>query len=653
MSHFWSRLVFAAGILGGGFAVGEEVASAQTCTAAASSSAYEWIRIVNIGSINNPSAGALYQNFTAISTSLTAGTAVPITVAAGFNGGTWAEYVSVYIDLNHNGALEANELVSSGVTSGTTFSGTVNIPASATAGNSLMRVLLRYGAPASPCGSFTWGEVEDYTVSIAASPVQPTGPVQQAWAVQQRALVRYSFDLIAGTKSELSRVTIPRPAGSPSDSAPRDVVELPDGRVAVVNGVNTPYVSIYSPAAGSWTHQTFPGWGMYSNENYGDIAYSSNALFVADNPIDSQQTRGIIRLDLATGAATRFATTDSIVSLAAGPDGSVYAATQGTSTVKRYNPTTLALLETFSLPQLTYGMSGLTVASDGSLYTFTSVTTSFITNTIAHYSAAHTLLQQVQRVGPYLTDIDVSPSGFVSLGTYGGEFRVFDSQLSAERIFSLGSPVYASFAAPRANAVRMVSDAGDYIGQGKTYNLEGHLAAKVNYGDKGRGVDLSYNDGASWWSLEFAGPNNTPLTAGLYANAQRFPFQSPTNPGESISGVGRGCNTLTGKFVVNPSGVAYGLYDQVTRVSIGFEQHCEGAIPALIGSVEYTAANTGIKGDANCDSKVDATDKQLFNTILAQGPSYYAKWYYTSCDLKLLDTNGDGQITAADGSVYP
>ena len=74
---------------------------------------------------------------------------------------------------------------------------------------------------------------------------------------------------------------------------------------------------------------------------------------------------------------------------------------------------------------------------------------------------------------------------------------------------------------------------------------------------------------------------------GVYENAARFPFQDPSQPGLSVSGDGRGCNTLTGRFEVNQ--VVYGANNEIDAFWATFEQHCEGAAPALRGEIRFNA----------------------------------------------------------------
>lgn len=130
------------------------------------------------------------------------------------------------------------------------------------------------------------------------------------------------------------------------------------------------------------------------------------------------------------------------------------------------------------------------------------------------------------------------------------------------------------------------SEPGDYIGLGveQTWTTEdGIFTASRNFDN---GVSIFFN-GSDKWNLDFAGPNGQLLQPGPYENATRFPFQSPTGPGLSVYGDGRGCNTLTGRFDIIE--VVYSSSGEVIRFAADFEQYCEGGTPALFGSVRLNA----------------------------------------------------------------
>jgi len=84
-----------------------------------------------------------------------------------------------------------------------------------------------------------------------------------------------------------------------------------------------------------------------------------------------------------------------------------------------------------------------------------------------------------------------------------------------------------------------------------------------------------------------------PIQPGFYPDAQRADFAAPGHPGLDVSFQNRGCNTLTGSFtianVVFSDAAALATGSPIDRFSASFEQHCEGASPALLGSFSYSA----------------------------------------------------------------
>jgi VCBS repeat-containing protein len=164
----------------------------------------------------------------------------------------------------------------------------------------------------------------------------------------------------------------------------------------------------------------------------------------------------------------------------------------------------------------------------------------------------------------------------------------------------------------------MTSQPGDYIGQGRTYSFgagSGTFTASRNYDN---GVSLSYTStgGSEWWYLDFAAPNNQTLTPGYYGGAARFPFQSANQPGLDVDGDGRGSNTLTGNFTVRQA--IYDANGNVLNFDATFEQHSEGATPALFGEIQYNYA-PGPAGVLLNDSDPNGN---LLTANLVSGPSH-------------------------------
>ena len=136
------------------------------------------------------------------------------------------------------------------------------------------------------------------------------------------------------------------------------------------------------------------------------------------------------------------------------------------------------------------------------------------------------------------------------------------------------------------------SDPGDSIGRGASQTFTLAEAKFVAWpSDFSPAVNvrvLPPNGLAFFWNLDFDAPSGTRLLPGTYAAATRFPLNPNGVPGLSITGNGGGCNTVTGSFVVLEA--TYGPQGEVLRFHATFEQHCDGAVPALRGEI-YIVAN--------------------------------------------------------------
>ncbi len=156
------------------------------CASKGNSVADEWINKVAFGTISNTSgANAGYANFTALSTTVTKGSAYTITITPAWSGTVYSEGYAVWIDYNKDGDfLDAGEAVFSKATStSTTAVGTFTIPTTAITGTTRMRVSMKYNAIPTSCEAFSYGEVEDYTVNMIAGVVDtqaPTAPTNLA-----------------------------------------------------------------------------------------------------------------------------------------------------------------------------------------------------------------------------------------------------------------------------------------------------------------------------------------------------------------------------------------------------------------------------------------------------------------------------------------
>jgi hypothetical protein len=151
------------------------------CTSNATSTADSKIDSVVFNTIVTGSAATTceaYTNYTGTqNTVVIKGQPYPIRVRPGTCGGTFTRYGKVYIDYNQDGTFQvpAEEVFTFGPTTAAqqTFAGTVTIPLAANTGTTLMRVVVtETGAltGVNPCGTYTWGETEDYLVTIIDQP---------------------------------------------------------------------------------------------------------------------------------------------------------------------------------------------------------------------------------------------------------------------------------------------------------------------------------------------------------------------------------------------------------------------------------------------------------------------------------------------------
>lgn len=139
-----------------------------------------------------------------------------------------------------------------------------------------------------------------------------------------------------------------------------------------------------------------------------------------------------------------------------------------------------------------------------------------------------------------------------------------------------------SIVTPTANSVYLESTPGDYIGGGKTYS---YLAPAAKVSVSGNSFTVSANSGSDSWSANFVGMSNlTQLKPGYYGGLQRYPFHNAVKGGMSWSGNGRGCNTLSGWFVIDK--ITY-VSGNVKEFDARFEQHCEGGSSALRGKIHW------------------------------------------------------------------
>ncbi|MFZ4399511.1 MAG: GEVED domain-containing protein [Bacteroidales bacterium] len=149
------------------------------CPSTATSTGDEDIGNVNFAGINNgvstpvlynTNANQMYNDYTGLQTaSIQPGMSYPISVSVIFANGGYTGLCNVYIDYNRNGIWDLpEELAFTSVYDeiNSTVSGNVVVPYNAIPGFTRMRVVVDESDMAPSCGTYSWGETEDYRVNI-------------------------------------------------------------------------------------------------------------------------------------------------------------------------------------------------------------------------------------------------------------------------------------------------------------------------------------------------------------------------------------------------------------------------------------------------------------------------------------------------------
>jgi hypothetical protein len=134
-------------------------------------------------------------------------------------------------------------------------------------------------------------------------------------------------------------------------------------------------------------------------------------------------------------------------------------------------------------------------------------------------------------------------------------------------------------------SLAMTSSPGDYVGQGQKY-LYTTVNATISLWGGPTGIAFDVDAGVgNTWTVDLYPASGKQLKPGVFAKATRWPFNGAGN-GLSVYGQSRGCNTDIGSFTVEQS-VFSPVDSAPEQFAASFVQHCEGAVPALRGTITY------------------------------------------------------------------
>ncbi len=151
------------------------------CNANGDSTADEWIESISIGSYTNNSGNdGGYGNYTGSTINLTTGNSYNCTLSPAYSDVEYDEYWRIWIDYNGDEDFnDSGELVyDAGGGNAGTLNASFSVPSSVSTGTTRMRIAMKWvgtvsgggtdETPPEACGTFEYGEVEDYTVNISS-----------------------------------------------------------------------------------------------------------------------------------------------------------------------------------------------------------------------------------------------------------------------------------------------------------------------------------------------------------------------------------------------------------------------------------------------------------------------------------------------------
>ncbi|MCJ8271501.1 MAG: GEVED domain-containing protein, partial [Psychrosphaera sp.] len=138
----------------------------EYCAASGIDSANQWIEQVEFASqqVQSGNNNGYLDNTGNAVIDLTKGENA-LKLTPGYSGKAYRKKWRVWIDINQDGTFTTDERIYNG-RSRKTINSKLTIDSSALTGQTRMRVAMRWGKKPKACGTFEYGEVEDYTVNI-------------------------------------------------------------------------------------------------------------------------------------------------------------------------------------------------------------------------------------------------------------------------------------------------------------------------------------------------------------------------------------------------------------------------------------------------------------------------------------------------------
>ena len=200
----------------------------------------------------------------------------------------------------------------------------------------------------------------------------------------------------------------------------RDLVLDSSGKIQIFNGTFNPYLTTIDEVAGTRADHTVTGWSTANVGSFGGIVSFGQYIFVSDMDTVGDPEKGIIRFDTTDYSSLRFATTLGFNKLTLGFDGLLYGLE--TNQLRVYNPATLALVRTLTVPILAQPMT-IAVNAAGDIFAVAR------DQNIYRYDSNFVLNKTVITTGSILNEIELSAEGQLVVSGQTGDVLVLDEAL--------------------------------------------------------------------------------------------------------------------------------------------------------------------------------------------------------------------------------
>ncbi len=241
----------------------------------------------------------------------------------------------------------------------------------------------------------------------------------------------------------------------PSTNSPRDLIELEDGRIAVIYGSIASELVIYNGS--NTVVYTHDDWGVGESLSHGGLVQVGNFIYVTDRV---GSNKGLVRFDINTGESIQAAAALDYgpVDLVKGGDGYLYALKDSDGEIDKLNSETLRIVRSYALESV-LDVRGIAADQRGNIFAAS------WNGEIARFSSSGVKEKSVQ-IGINHHDIDLSDEGAIIISGTSGTI------ISTDRLFSTFGSIslavsnsgFSSFASSRDTTMFSVNDRDfDYI----------------------------------------------------------------------------------------------------------------------------------------------------------------------------------------------